>query len=60
MIEHTEQQEQLEKSIKEEEIDLREYWRVIKRHRLSIFGLSFLAALLSALVVFSMKPVYEI
>ncbi|MCP3667420.1 MAG: polysaccharide biosynthesis tyrosine autokinase [Gammaproteobacteria bacterium] len=48
-----------DRSIEEEEIDLREYWRVLKRHKWSVFSLSFLAAVLAALVVFSMKHVYQ-
>jgi len=59
MKELTQQQEHVDRLIDEEEIDLREYWRVIKSHKWSIFGLSLLAGVLAALVVFSMKPVYN-
>ena len=43
----------------EEIIDLRQYWQVIVRHKMSIAGLTFLITLLTALVVFSMDPIYR-
>ena len=46
-------------SIDEEVIDLREYWNVIRRHLKSILAMMFVAMVLAALVVFSMKPIYE-
>ncbi|VAX06199.1 Tyrosine-protein kinase [hydrothermal vent metagenome] len=53
------QENKAQQPLEEDEIDLREYWRVIMRHKSSIFGLAFLAAILSALVVFAMKPIYS-
>lgn len=50
---------QFEQSDEEETIDLREYWRIFKRHIWSILGLGFLAAVLATLVVFSMDPIYK-
>lgn len=43
----------------EEIIDLRQYWQVIVRHKVSIIGLTFLITLLTALIVFSMDPIYR-
>lgn len=43
----------------EEIIDLREYWRVVKTHQSKIIGLAVLFALVSALIVFSMTPIYK-
>ncbi len=43
----------------EEIIDLRHYWRVLMQHKWSIAGLSAVVTLLTVMVVFSMKPVYQ-
>ena len=43
----------------QEEIDLRQYWATINRHKWGIAGLAFVITLLTALVVFSMEPVYR-
>ncbi|MGH1373380.1 MAG: GumC family protein [Cellvibrionaceae bacterium] len=43
----------------EEVIDLRHYWRVLMLHKWSIAGLSAVVTLLTVMVVFSMKPVYQ-
>lgn len=43
----------------EEIIDLRHYWRVLMLHKWSIAGLSAVVTLLTVMVVFSMKPVYQ-
>lgn len=43
----------------EDVIDLRHYFGVFKRHKVSIFGLAFISTLIAALVVFAMKPVYQ-
>ncbi len=51
--------EQHDAVLEEEEIDLREYGRVLRRHLWSIIGLGLLAGLLAAVVVFSMEPVYR-
>ena len=59
MMEGTVKDNRAERIPEEEEIDLREYWRVIVHHKWSIFGLAFLFALLAALSVLSMKPIYS-
>jgi capsular exopolysaccharide synthesis family protein len=51
--------EKIQAKLDEEVIDLREYWRVLRRHQYSILGLAFVAVLLAALVVFSMTPIYS-
>jgi succinoglycan biosynthesis transport protein ExoP len=38
---------------------LLDYWLLVKRHRGRIFGLTLLVALLAALVVFQMTPIYR-
>ncbi len=43
----------------EQEIDLKVYWHIVKRHLWSILGLATMAALLAALIVFDMPPVYQ-
>jgi len=53
------QVEQRQNFMDEEVIDLREYWRVLKSNKLSIFGLGILFALVSVLMVFSLKPIYQ-
>jgi succinoglycan biosynthesis transport protein ExoP len=40
-------------------IDLREYWNIIRQHLKSILAIMFVAMVLAALVVFSMKPIYR-
>lgn len=45
--------------IDEDEIDLRQYWLVLKRRKWSIIGLASLLTLLAVLVVFSMTPIYR-
>lgn len=47
------------KSKQNEDIDIREFWRIISRHTWKIIGLMFLAALLSAIVVLPQKSVYR-
>ena len=42
-----------------EDIDIREFWRIISRHTWKIIGLMLLAALLSAIVVLPQKSVYR-
>jgi capsular exopolysaccharide synthesis family protein len=42
-----------------EDIDIREFWRIISRHSWKIIGLMLLAALLSAIVVLPQKSVYR-
>ena len=39
----------------EDEIDLREYWRVISKHRKSIIGLTVAVSLVTLLVVFGSR-----
>lgn len=43
----------------EEEINLLEYWQIIRRRARAILGLGFLAALIGALVAFSITPLYR-
>ncbi|MDD5461449.1 MAG: polysaccharide biosynthesis tyrosine autokinase [Methylococcales bacterium] len=43
----------------EQEIDLKVYWHIVKRHLWSILGLAIMAALLATLIVFDMPPVYQ-
>ncbi len=45
--------------LEEEVIDLREYWSVIRRHKISITLITFIVVILATLVVFSMEPVYK-
>ena len=44
---------------KEEVIDLRDYWNVIRRRQRSIGLVTFLIVVLSALIAFSMDPIYK-
>jgi len=44
---------------KEEVIDLRDYWNVIRRRQKSIGLTTFLIVVLSALIAFSMDPIYK-
>lgn len=43
----------------EQEIDLRQYWRIVSRYKWGILGLAIAVTVLATLVVFSMKPVYR-
>ena len=43
----------------EQEIDLKVYWHIVKRHLWSILGLATMVALLATLIVFDMPPVYQ-
>jgi polysaccharide biosynthesis transport protein len=43
----------------EETLDIVEYWRAIAKRRWSILGLTLLVAVLTALVVFAMRPTYR-
>lgn len=43
----------------EQEIDLRQYWRIVSRYKWGILGLAVAITALSTLIVFSMKPVYR-
>ncbi|WOX04848.1 GumC family protein [Microbulbifer pacificus] len=45
--------------LQEEVIDLRQYWRVVDRFKWRIAGLSVAVAMLTAMVVFSMTPMYQ-
>lgn len=42
----------------EESIDLRAYWRIVRRHVRVILGLAMMAALLAILIVYAIRPVY--
>ncbi len=46
-------------SFVEEEIDLSQYWKVISARKWGILGLACLITLLTALIVFSMSPIYS-
>jgi len=52
-------QEKLQQLAGQEEIDLRQYWSTITRHKWGIAGLALVITLLTALVVFSMNPIYR-
>lgn len=43
----------------EEAVNFLEYWRTLTKHKWSIFGLAMVAGVLTALVVYSMRPVYQ-
>ncbi|MDD5035707.1 MAG: polysaccharide biosynthesis tyrosine autokinase [Methylococcaceae bacterium] len=43
----------------EEQIDLRQYWSVIRQHWRGIVGLAFMISLVTALIVWSMTPIYQ-
>lgn len=45
--------------IQQEELDLRQYWRVIRKHLWSILGLAFSIAILTYLVLLTMTPIYK-
>src|SRR2546421_5950766 len=42
-----------------DEIDLRQYWRIINRRKWAIIGLALAVGLLTTLVVFAMTPIYR-
>ncbi|MFT7674237.1 MAG: succinoglycan biosynthesis transport protein ExoP [Gammaproteobacteria bacterium] len=44
---------------KDDVIDLRKYWTTVRRHKKSIFIITFISVILAALIVFSMQPVYQ-
>nr|WP_245635176.1 polysaccharide biosynthesis tyrosine autokinase [Marinobacterium profundum] len=43
----------------DDEIDLRQLWRTLMRNKWGIFGFAFVVTVLTTLVVFSMRPVYQ-
>ena len=43
----------------DEPIDLRAYWRVLLKHKFTILGFGLLFALVAALYVMKLKPVYQ-
>ncbi|MDH3325366.1 MAG: polysaccharide biosynthesis tyrosine autokinase [Gammaproteobacteria bacterium] len=49
----------VDNSDSEDEIDLRQYWQVINRHKWGIAGLSAVILLITALILYSMQPVYR-
>ncbi len=59
MAEKTPQAFAFDQQEDEEPIDLRKYWLIFWRHKWSIFGLGFLAALWGGFVVSSMQPLYR-
>ena len=48
-----------EEEFQEDEIDLREYWRILTKHRRAIIGIVVLTMLFAALVSLAMDPVYR-
>ena len=44
---------------KEERVELVEYWRSISRRKWSVAGLALAITLLTAVIVYSIKPVYR-
>lgn len=59
MAEQLPQQFSFDQPENEEPIDLRKYWLVFWRHKWSIVGLGFLAAVWGGFVVSSMQPLYR-
>ncbi|MDQ6993041.1 MAG: Wzz/FepE/Etk N-terminal domain-containing protein, partial [Mariprofundus sp.] len=49
----------MKSSFVEEEIDLTQYWLVVKRRKWSIMTLALLVSLLATLIVYSMTPLYK-
>ncbi|MDI3325976.1 polysaccharide biosynthesis tyrosine autokinase [Pontibacterium granulatum] len=45
--------------LRDDVIDLRQYWLTVMRHKWGILGFAFVVTLLSVLVVFSLEPVYR-
>lgn len=43
----------------EQEIDLRQYWRIVSRYKWGILGLAIAVTALATLIVFSLRPVYR-
>ncbi|WP_299200256.1 polysaccharide biosynthesis tyrosine autokinase [uncultured Amphritea sp.] len=52
-------QDRFSQPMQEEVIDLRQYWMTIYRHKWGILGFAIIISILSTLVAFSMKPVYQ-
>jgi capsular exopolysaccharide synthesis family protein len=52
-------QDTMSRLMNDDVIDLRQYWNTINRHKWGIIGFSIVVAMLTTLVVFSMKPVYR-
>lgn len=50
---------QVAEDFSEAELNLLDYWLLIKKHRAQIFKLTFVITLLATLVVFQMTPVYR-
>ena len=50
---------QAEGSEAEEELNLLDYWLLLRKHTRQIFGLAFAITLLAALIAFQMTPVYR-
>ncbi|WP_027856292.1 GumC family protein [Marinobacterium jannaschii] len=55
----SQQKNTLDRLLKDDVIDLRQYWRTISRRKWSILGFALVVTLLAAMVVFSMEPVYR-
>jgi len=59
VFEHEAMQHAQQKTADDEEINLLEYWQVIRRRSRAILSLGFLAALIGTLVAFSLTPLYR-
>ncbi|WP_372740378.1 GumC family protein [Neptunomonas sp.] len=49
----------IDRLLHEDVIDLRQYWQTIMRQKWGIIGFAFIVTLLTALVVFSITPIYR-
>lgn len=49
----------IDRLLQEDVIDLRQYWQTIMRQKWGIIGFAFIVTLLTALVVFSITPIYR-
>ncbi len=58
-METTMSQERFSQPMQDEVIDLRQYWMTINRNKWGILGFAIIIAILTTLVVFSMKPIYR-
>lgn len=46
-------------ALREDEIDLSRYWRIVMQRKWAILGLAFTLALVATLIAFAMKPIYS-
>ncbi len=57
--EPVEKNDQLTSQSDEDEIDLRVFWHIFIKHKLTIFLLTLLIGILTTIVVFSLQPIYR-